>query len=307
MGSPKNVIYYFMLLLSVTFWGVSFVFTKSLLDSVTPIALVFFRMVIASVLLATVCRIFFHQKLREVPRKDWLLLLCLSLFEPFLYFLFETYSLSVVSEPTIVSVIVATIPIFTVFMSHFYFKEKLTWFNFVGVFVSALGIAIMLLPELSDQSFQWLGVFLAFGAVFSSVGYSFFLKKLSDQYHPVFIVTTQTTFGIFWFLPLLLILHSPEELAFQFANLARPEILRNVLALAVLCSALAFVLYIWALQRVGLGKSNTFTNLIPVVTALFSFLFLGENFPLLKIIGTAVTIIGVCCVQYTPRNNGINI
>ena len=117
----RNGLSYFFLVLAVSFWGLSFIFSKSLLAHVTPIALIFFRIIIASVLLGVCCWLFFPQSLREITRKEWLNLLALSFFEPFLYFIFETYSLKF-TDATIVSVIIATIPIFTVLMSVFYFK-----------------------------------------------------------------------------------------------------------------------------------------------------------------------------------------
>ena len=125
------------------------------------------------------CWLFFPQPLREITRKEWLNLLALSFFEPFLYFIFETYSLKV-TDATIVSVIIATIPIFTVLMSVFYFKENLSAFNVFGVFLSVVGIVVMLLPEFSDVSFNPYGILLAFGAVAASVGYSYFIRTIND-------------------------------------------------------------------------------------------------------------------------------
>ena len=287
---------YFFLILAVSFWGLSFIFTKSLLDHVTPIALVFFRVTLASLLLAVCCRLFYPQSLRSIPRADWLDLLALSFFEPFLYFIFETYSLQV-TDATIVSVIIATIPIFTVFMSVFYFKENLSGINVLGVFLSVGGIVVMLFPEFSDAAFNPTGIMLAFGAVLASVGYSFFIRRINDRYHPVFIVACQNVVGFFLFLPLFLVLHNAAGLRAQLSALLLPEVAVNVLLLTVFCSALAFVLYVVALQKVGLARSNTFTNLIPIVTAIAAYFIIDEKFTFYKILGTLVVIAGVFLVQ----------
>ena len=292
----RTHLYYILILIAVGFWGVSFVFTKSLLVHLEPIVILFLRLFIATALQAVVCRLFFHQPLRKIPGKDWLYLLMLSLFEPFLYFIFETYSIQY-TDPTIVSVIIATIPIFTVLLSYFYFKESLSWLNMAGVVVSVAGIIVMLLPEFGDINFNPLGIVLAFGAVGTAVGYSFFLKKISDRYNPIFIVTWQNTFGLLFILPVMLLVHGTDNLHQQFAMLANPTVLRDVILLAVFCSALAYTFYITALQRIGLGRANTFTNLIPVVTGLFAFFVLGEPFPPLKIIGAVMAVAGVWCVQ----------
>lgn len=301
----RNGLSYFFLILAVTFWGLSFIFSKSLLVHVTPIALTFFRVVIASVLLGVCCWLFFPQPLREITKKEWLNLFALSLFEPFLYFIFETYSLKF-TDATIVSVIIATIPIFTVLMSVFYFHENLSAFNVFGVFLSVAGIAVMLFPEFTDVTFNPYGILLAFGAVAASVGYSFFIRKINDRFHSVFIVACQNVMAFFLFLPLFVVMHGVAGMKEQFAALAVPGVAVNILFLAVFCSSLAFVLYVIALQKVGLARSNTFTNLIPIVTAVAAFFVIDEHFTLYKIVGTIVVIFGVFCVQRpAPMNDNL--
>jgi drug/metabolite transporter (DMT)-like permease len=56
------------------------------------------------------------------------------------------------------------------------------------------------------------------------------------------------------------------------------------------------------MQKLGLGKANTFTNLIPVITAVFSFIILKETFPVYKILGTLIVIIGIGLVQHTAKS-----
>ena len=71
--------------------------------------------------------------------------------------------------------------------------------------------------------------------------------------------------------------------------------------LAVFCSALAFVFYVLAMQKLGLAKANTFTNLIPVVTAVFSFSLGYEQLATSKILGTIIVIVGICMVQHIAK------
>lgn len=301
MSRNYRLFYYSLLLFSTIFWGVSFIFTKSLLGTITPIAIIFFRLIIASALLIAVTCLFYQPKWSEITFTDCVNLFALSCFEPFLYFLFETYSLQY-TDPTVVSVIISTIPVFTLFLSIFYFKENLTKLNIFGVFISVLGIVVMLFPNFSNEMFHGIGVLLAVCAVLSSVGYSFFIRKVSEKYHPVFIVTCQNTIGTLLFLPLFLIFHNPVEMAQQWSVFTQPRLGADLLILAVCCSSLAFIFYVKALQNVGLGRSQTFTNLIPVVTAIFSYFFLNEKFTLWKMVGTVIVIIGVYCVQkkYEP-------
>lgn len=302
MRKPRYTLHYVLLILAVSFWGSSYVFTKDLLNKISPIQLVFSRMVIAATLLILACLLFFRQPLSKIPKKDWLNLVALSFFEPFLYFLFETYSLAY-ADPTVVSVIISTIPLFTVFLSVFYFKEKLSKLNITGVFFSVIGICVMLLPEVANADFRWSGIVLAFCAVLASVGYSFFIRKLSDKYNPVFIVACQNTVGAFLFLPLLLLEFTKDGAMNSYASaLCDSHIMFNVIMLAVFCSAIAFIFYVIAMQKMGLAKSNTFTNLIPVVTGILAFFLVHEQFPHYKIIGTLVVIVGIFFVQKRIEN-----
>lgn len=299
----KNAVSYLIILIAIAFWGLSFVFTKSLLDKILPVQLIFCRVLLASVLLSIICVFFFRQPLREISRHDWLNLMALSFFEPFFYFICETYSLSY-SDATVVSVIIATIPLFVLPMSVFYFKEKLSMVNRLGVVVSVAGIAVMLLPEMGNARFSWLGIALAFGAVFASVCYSFFLRRISDRYNPVFIVACQNAFGTLYLLPFVCFGFRNSKTAEIFISaLADPTVVCNILMLTIFCSALAFVFYVQAMQRIGLAKANTFTNLIPVVTAAAAYFLLDEIFPSYKIIGTIVVLVGICCVQYTKSES----
>ena len=149
MKKQKSLFYIF-LLFSAIFWGSSFVFTKHLLDDFSPISIIFIRSFISSIFLLVICFLFFRKYL-VIEKKDKKLILAFSFFEPFLYFLFETYSLRYTSA-SIISIIVATIPLFTALVSKYYFKEAFSKINMIGAIVSLLGIFIMLLPEFSQES-----------------------------------------------------------------------------------------------------------------------------------------------------------
>jgi drug/metabolite transporter (DMT)-like permease len=56
---------------------------------------------------------------------------------------------------------------------------------------------------------------------------------------------------------------------------------------------LAYTIWGWAIQRGGVSKTAPFLYLIPVLTGLFSFVFLDETFGALKILGAALVFSGV--------------
>ncbi len=286
--------FYILLLFSAIFWGASFVFTKYLLHDFSPVSIIYIRTTVSGIFLL-IFSILFLKSYLKIRKKDIKVILAFSFFEPFLYFIFETYSLQYTTS-SIVSVIIATIPLFTALVSRYYFKENFSKTNMWGIFISMLGIALMLLPDFLENPAGITGAILAFCAVFAAVGYGYFIKKLPDTYHPVIVITYQNLTGSILFLPLFLIMGLRNGFPANEAFLDIQNIV-YLLILAIFCSSLAFIFMVKGIQVVGLGKSTVFNNLIPVFTAVISFIWLKESFPVYKILGMVVVITGIFMAQ----------
>ena len=291
----KTSKYYIFLLVSMFLWGGSFVLTKHLLIDFNPITIIFIRSLIASIVFAIFCIILYKNEFK-IAKKDLKYFIGLAFFEPFLYFLFETYSLQL-CDASVVSVIIATIPLFVALMAVFVFKEKLSALNFFGIFLSISGIVIMLWRSFTHVDFSLVGVFLAFGAVLSTIGYTYFVKKLTLYYSPVIIITWQNILGLVAFLPLVFMLNNAETVASQYHALGDVKNLSFMLILAIFCSTIAFILYVDAMRVMGLARTNIFVNLIPVVTAIIAFFLLNEEITWSKALGIIIVIIGIFLVQ----------
>lgn len=291
----KHLYSYIFLLSSALLWGGSFVLTKYLLDSYSPVSIIFFRLLFTSILSVALCLLFFKKQF-FLQKGDLRYFLILALFEPFLYFLFETYSLQTCA-PSVVSVIIATIPLFVSLVAVLFFKETFSRLNFLGVVISVLGIVVMILPEFQESAVGGWGILLAFGAVLAAVGYNGAIKKIPERYNPFVIVTWQNLLGLFYFLPLFFLLNSGNALEAQMAAFSNPQNVIYLLVLAFFCSTLAFVFNVSAIRVLGIARANVFTNFIPVATAFISFLLLGEAITLYKMAGIAIVILGIFMVQ----------
>jgi len=294
----KSLIYYLYLLIAMFLWGGSFVLTKHLLTDFNPITLIFARCVIASIIFATFC-IIVYKKEFKIAKKDLKYFIGLAFFEPFIYFLFETYSLKY-CDASMVSVIIATIPLFVALMAVFIFKEKLSKLNFFGIALSISGIVIMLWHSFinSEVSFY---IFLAFGAVFSTIGYNYFLRKIPITYSPIVVITWQNILGLIAFLPLVFFVNNGESIAFQYHALGNMQNLSFLLMLSIFCSAIAFILYIGAMRVLGLARTNIFVNLIPVMTVVIAFYVLNEEITVSKVLGIIIVIGGIFLVQHKRK------
>jgi len=285
---------YFYPLAAMVFWGLSFIWSSLLLKSYQPVTLIFIRLIISSVLLFSL--IFLLGKNEKVERKDYKLILLSALFNPFLYFLGENYGLKY-SSPTIAAVIIATIPVFSPVIGYISFREKLTPINFVGIAVSFAGVILMLITRDLSLAADIKGVIFLFGAVFAALLYTVTLRKLTMKYSALMLVASQNLIGIFLFLPFFLLFEAKSAIAVPLTR----EIVTSMLLLAVLASSVSFVFFAHSVKLLGISKSNIFSNLIPVFTAIFSYLLISESFTFQKIAGIALVIGGVYLSERTRR------
>ncbi len=268
------------------FWGLSFIWSSVLLKYYQPITIIFIRLILSTAFLYTLLTLLKQNE--KILRKDRLLIVMSALFNPFLYFLCENYGLKY-STPTIAAVIIAMIPVFSPLVAYITMKEKLRPINFIGIFISFSGVLIMLITRAFSLAVDVRGVLFLGGAVFTSLFYSVTLRKLSVRYSALTIIAYQNLIGIFLFLPLFLVLEFRKAIAVPLNS----QIVSSFLLLSVFASSVAFVFFAHSVKHLGISKSNVYTNLIPVFTALFSFLLLSEVFTLQKIAGIGLVIGGV--------------
>jgi len=280
------------------FWGMSFVWSKIVLEYYEPVTTVLLRLIVSSALLFSGLAIF--RKLSAIRKSDLRLFMLSALFNPFLYFLGENYGLKY-SSPTVTAVIIATIPLFTPFVAFFVFNERLSRLNIFGLMISFFGVVYMLFDFESGFAISATGISWLMLAVFTAVFYSVLLKKLASKYDPFVIIAFQNLFGAIYFLPLFFILDFQKFIA------VRPnfELVSSLLLLAFFASSLAYVFFTISSREIGISKTNLFTNLIPVFTAIFSFYILNEVLDGQKILGIVVVISGVLMSQLT-RNSAIS-
>jgi len=291
----KNVLIYLGVVVSMLVWSLSFIWYKQLyLFNIHPISLIFFRLVISSSILWLFLLAIRHAKLPDSRIMRQIALA--ALFEPFFYFLGECYGIQYVTSTT-AAVIISTIPLFTPLASVFILKEKLGFYNWLGIILSVLGIVMVMMENGLHFSASPLGVVLMFLAVFAAVGYSVCIKKVTGKCSSIMVVALQNTFGIIYFLPLFLIMELKHVASLNFSI----EMFLPLLYLSFFASSLAFVLYIRAIDRIGAIRSNVLVNLIPVFTAIFSFFLLGEKLGLIRLLGVGVVILGVFIAQVKSK------
>ncbi len=291
----KFTLKYGTVTLSMVFWAFSFIWFKVANETYRPLTIVFIRLLISVILL----NIFISasRSRTRIKKKDRKLFILLAVFEPFLYFLGESFGLTYVSATT-GSVIISTIPVFAATGAWILFREKLKPVNYAGIIVSFTGILVFLLNRDGSLSFDIRGILLLTFAVFSAVGYNLTLSRLVGSYDPICIVNIQNMIGALLFLPVFLI----SDLQHFISTPFHAKNLIPVVKLAIFASCGAFILFAHAVRQMGVTKANVFTNCIPLFTALFSFFILGDKMTLQNIAGMAIVIAGLFMSQFNGRS-----
>lgn len=275
---------------AMVFWGLSFIWSTQVFNYLNPTTTIFFRLIISCVFLGIL--LLSLGLFEKVNKKDFKLFALAALFEPFLYFIFESYGL-LNSAPVVSSAIIATIPLFTPIAAFFILKEILTPWNIAGFIISFFGVIFMLLNKHLELTVSVKGIAFLFGAVLVAVAYSISLRKLTMLYKPLTITFVQNILGMIYFIPMFFIMErvTPSQIA-QIGGYILP-----LLSLGVFASSVAYTLWAYTFSRLGAAKANIYSNLIPVFTAIFSCIIIGENITIQKILGILLVIGGLILSQ----------
>jgi drug/metabolite transporter (DMT)-like permease len=280
------------------FWSATFVWVKVALRWYHPIEIVVLRLVLASILLFLAMLVMRH---RELPaRKDLPQFLLVAFCEPFCYFMGEAFGMQYVSS-TLGSLIISTIPIVTAIGAYLFLKEKLSVLLFIGLLISFSGVAILALG--SGELYATIkGILLMLLAVLSAMFFGISVRQLTLKYDTITIVSWQSLFGLMFFLPFFFIVDGSHFFQMQHSAMG----LVTIGAMSIFASVGAFMLFTGVIRDLGVIRSNLFSNLIPVLTAILAFVILGDKPTLRAFIGILLVICGLILSQYQDIKRVIN-
>jgi drug/metabolite transporter (DMT)-like permease len=292
---PSKVLTYIASIFAITLWGMSYIWTDKILAFGIPV----FYFVFVRILLAGLTLFLFNTaygRIKRIQRKDLPKFLLLAFCEPFIYFICETYGIKVTGSPTISAMVIATIPIFSIGAGMIFFKEKINFINILGIVFSLVGIVMVAMAKGEvGEHFIW-GIVLLLIAVIAEVGHASLTKSLAGNYSSQIIVMYQFLIGSIYLLPLFLwkgLDGFNKEVYFS------AEVWYPLICLAILCSSLAFSLWVSTIKNLGVAKSSIFSALIPVAAAIIAWAIGHELLNSRQWIGVAVSTAGVILSQYT--------
>jgi drug/metabolite transporter (DMT)-like permease len=276
LKKTDNLITYAGLILAVIFWGFSFVATKIALETIPVFTLIFVRFFLSSVFF---CLLVLKKGFPKFSPEGRRLVLLTAVFEPVLYFIFETKGLQYTSAPK-ASLIIATIPLVVLVLASFVLKERAKTAGFFGMFISLFGIWLLITGA---RNFSWdfqgalIGDLLIFGAVFSAAIYIICARHLGKKYSSLEITTMQTLYGtIFFAVPF--VWEFPEV---QWSLLSGRS-MAALVYLTIFATIAAYLFYNHALTKIPAARAAVFINGIPLVTIAGAWFFLEETLTLIQ-------------------------
>ena len=288
----SGLLVYLVSIFAITLWGISYIWTDMLIELDIPVFyFVFVRILLAGIILFLLNAT--RGRITRIHREDLPKFLLLAFFEPFIYFLCESYGLKETGSPTLSAMIIATIPIFSIGAGVLFFKEKVSPVNVTGILLSLAGICLVVMSKGELGKNFIFGIILLLIAVMAEVGHASVTKSLSRNYSSQIIVMYQFLIGSVYLLPLFLI-KGLDDFSMDYLS---GEVMYPILCLAFLCSSLAFSLWVSTIKNLGVAKSGIFSALIPVVAAVVAWILGHEDLNLRQALGIILSTIGVILSQ----------
>lgn len=259
-----------LLLLSIV-WGGSFFFIEIGLQSVRPMTLVLIRVVLA----ASALWLFLWARRQDLkmPKGALLAFLILALLNNVFPFILFAYGQTQIASG-LASILNATTPIWGVVVAHIFTRdERMTPGKVAGVLLGFGGVAVMIgadfLREIGSEVAAQIACLMA--TLCYALAGVFARRFRRMEIPPVMVSTGQLTAASVVMLPLVLLFEPPWA-----AGAPSPSSWAALIALALVCTAFAYILYFKLLASAGATNSLLVTFLIPITAILLGVVVLGE-------------------------------
>jgi drug/metabolite transporter (DMT)-like permease len=262
-------------LLSV-FWGSAFLFYKLLSTELPPLTTVVGRIILAGAALAMLLRL--RSENLRIPKALWPKFAVLGAMNNVIPFFLIAWGETRISSGT-AAILTAAVPIFTLLIASFVHRiERLGALRLVGVACGVLGVAVVIGPAaLLGQDL--LGQAACIGAA-ASYGFANSYGRLVTGVAPFRMAYSQFSAAAVMTVPLWLVMDQPWRLPAPSASAWA-----SLIGIAILSTALPYVIYFHLLARVGATNTSQVALLVPVTALLLGASVLGEHFDATSLAG----------------------
>ncbi|MDC7771005.1 DMT family transporter [Priestia megaterium] len=278
-------------LMSISFWGISFVSTKAVLNKLDPYTLLVLRFGIGALFLLVL--LVLKRYPLNIPLKYIPHLIVLGILGVFVHQVIQATALLTINASS-AGWIISFSPVFTVILSVFFLHEKMTVLKASGMIVAIIGV-LLVTTSSNQQSFQLpinVGYLLMILSTLNWAIYSVLLKRLHIQLPSLVVTFYMCLIGFTLTTPFLVRNRGWEIMPFltsvEWAHL---------LFLGVFVSGVAYWYWAKALEVLEASQVSVFLYLEPVATLITAILLLQEKIIPVTILGGIIIIMGVILVN----------
>jgi drug/metabolite transporter (DMT)-like permease len=267
-------------------WGASFLFMRVAAPEFGPVALIAVRVALAAALLLPL--LVWRGLARELLARPGQLVIVGTLNSALPFTLLAYATLTLTSG--FVSVLNATVPLFTAMVAYLWLKDKLTRGQAIGLALGVAGVLLLAWDRISAAGATrgaqpaMLAIAAALGATLSYGIAANFTKRYMKGMAPLVSATGSQVGATLVLLPLLAWFWPSGDISINAWG--------SVLALGSVCTALAYILYFRLIANVGPARAVAVTFLVPGFAVVWGYALLGEGVTLKMLAACAVIVLG---------------
>ena len=282
---------YILFLITLFCWSPTWYLIKFQLGYVDPLVSVFYRFLIAAIIIFIYLVIKNKNLKFSINHHFWFLFFgtCLYSINYVFFYLSNTYLIS--AFPAIVF---STVVIMNILGEKFYFNKKPSLKTLIGAIIGMIGIIIIFNEEIFNFSLSegtHIGLFLALiGTFCASTGNMVHQRNLNNNFPPIQTIAYAMLYGSL--VTFLVTKTRGAELLFENSV----SYISSLLYLAIFGSIFAFISYLKLLEKVGPGRAGYVGVVMPVLALIISTIFEKLEWQIDLIIGLPILIVGAVLV-----------
>lgn len=277
--------YHLSAFLTVTVWSLTYISTKVVLETLTPLEISLYRFIIGYLFLLLIK----PPRKFKLNLKEDLNIILSGFFGIFLYYVVEN-SATKLTQASHVAIIVSTIPLITSILAHYINKDERFRLSTILTFIiSFTGVTLVILDGSSLSTGLPVGNILALlGAIIFGL-YNIFIRRIDIKIDPLTRGRKINFYGLLFII--LLYVFTPEKSS--FSELLNIRYGSNILFLGIVASGLCVLMWGYSITGLGAVTSSRYIYLAPVITGIASFFILNEGFTFNKLLGMFLVLTGM--------------
>ncbi len=284
-----------LLMCLVMFWGTSFMFTAIAVDSIDPLSIVFFRVLIGALVLTIA--VYARQGSLPFTAQAWLIFILLGIVGNLLPFFLIAWGQQTV-DSGVAGMIMAIMPLMTMILAHYFIPgEDLNRYKIIGFMLGLSGVILLLGPVFEGG---WLALLSGIAIFIAATSYAIntILVRRLPRFAPRVAGAGVLIAASFTLLPLWM---SQQQL--QLDQVSQASLL-SLVWLGIGPTGIATLILFIVIERAGPTFVSTINYLIPVVAFFCGVIILAEPFGLGSILALVIILSGIALTRYRARYPG---